>query len=81
MRYFYYTNTYTGISTVIIFDENSVHVTLYPERPEGYSRYKCDWLNYYENLSPEEKKCMYEICENQFRKFKEHGTIPNNWDW
>ena len=84
MRYFYYTNTNNDESTVIIIDENRSCVTLFPDRSK-YSMHKGDWLDYYrgkkENPESYRDGLIFEICENQFKKFKDHGVKPINWDW
>jgi hypothetical protein len=82
VRYFYYTNENTGLSTVVIVDESSDRVTLYPEEGRtNYSHSKSDWLCHHRNLDANGRKNMYEICENQFKKFKEQKIVPVNWDW
>lgn len=81
MKYFYYTNENNNTSTVIIVDENSDVVTLFPQRT-NYSFHKYDWISYYNQKRTDNgRSLMFEICENQFKKFKEHGTVPLNWDW
>lgn len=82
MRYFYYTNDNTGLSTVVIVDETADLVTLYPEEGRlNYSHNTRDWLGHYKCLDTAGKRNMYEICENQFKKFKEQKIVPVNWDW
>jgi hypothetical protein len=82
VRYFYYTNENTGISTVVIVDERSDRVTLWPEEGRtNYSHSKSDWLQHYGGLNVNGRKNMYQICENQFKKFRDRGTVPDNWDW
>ena len=83
MRYFYYTNENRKTeSTVIIIDENSSRVTLFPPRT-NYSMYRSDWLDYYKGKknNPSSDRLIFEICENQFRKFRDRGVTPINWDW
>jgi hypothetical protein len=80
VRYFYYTNERTKISTVIIVDERSEEVSLFPtEGRNDYSTLRDSWLRHYERL--DDRKFMFEICENQFKKFVEKGIVPENWDW
>ena len=85
MRYFYYTAELTSKSTIIIVDEKSDVVKLFPGRV-GYSNEKYVWLNHYEGLKIGcNKDCnrdlMYEICENQYKKFVATGAVPIDWDW
>jgi hypothetical protein len=82
MRYFYYTNQLTKISTAIIVDELSEEVSFFPtEGRNGFSTLIESWINYYERRCAAERKFMFEICENQFKKFVERGIVPENWDW
>ena len=85
MRYFYYINESRPTEqTVIIIDENRSCITLFPDRTH-YSMQKNDWLGYYRQKkeSPDyyKERIIFEICENQFKKFKEQGVKPINWDW
>lgn len=81
MRYFFYTDS---VSTVIIVDEKAGNVMFYPERGYRYSSDKQCWMDYYSRRKEEggnNKQPMFEICENQFKKFKELSITPQNWDW
>jgi hypothetical protein len=85
VRYFFYRNENRPSEyTVIIVDENRSCVTLFPDR-SNYSMHKSDWLDYYRGKKehPESytDRFIFEICENQFKKFKNHGVMPINWDW
>ncbi len=83
MRYFFYTKGWTtpAEATVIIVDENSELVTLHPPRGGGYSHSRSTWMEYFDGLNEEGRKTtMFEICENQFKKFAEKGIMPENHD-
>ena len=65
---------------VVIVNESSDNVTLHPH-PNNCSIRKSDWLCYYDNLDEEGRRTIvYEICENQFRKFDETGVTPESHD-
>lgn len=66
-----------------MIDESSDYIKLYPEEDwnAGYSHYKYNWVRYYERCKQDTIKQVFEICENQFKKFKENGIIPMDWDW
>ena len=81
MRYFYYING-PNKATVVIADENNDRVTLFPpERVNHCSTRKSDWIDYYNGLDEDcRKTIMFEICENQYKKFAETGRVPDNHD-
>ena len=81
MRYFFYINR-PDRRTVVIADENKDRVELYPpERANDCSARKSDWLDYYNSLDEDGRKTtMFEICENQYKKFAETGRVPDNHD-
>ena len=91
MRYFFhikYSNSNTSYSanllTVIIVDEKSNAVKLFPGRV-SYSDEKSVWLTYYNkqklyHINKEDAE-IYKICENQYKKFVDKGIVPINWDW
>jgi len=81
VRYFYYTNENNAESTVIIIDDNSALIDLYPKRM-SFSSHKRDWLDHYKSQKANNRtNLMFEICESQFLKFFRNGTKPDNWDW
>lgn len=85
MRYFFYSKN-GGEKTIIIVDESSHSVKLYPsENRVWYAHEKSSWLDYHKRMKeshvPPGEPPIFEICENQFKKFKEKGIIPENWDW
>lgn len=80
MRYFLYINSPTK-QTIVIVDENSDTVDLYPpERANHCSQIKKEWLDYYNCLTKEGKATMFEICRRQFEKFVRTGVTPENHD-
>ncbi len=84
MRYFVYKrSSFPGDDTVVIIDESSKLVKTVPNRGASYSQSKDTWLDYYNsNRSKEvDGAIIFEICENQFKKFIEQNVIPTNWDW
>lgn len=85
MRYFFYRKPFTTEKTAVIVDENSSRVILFPTAGRNYySIDKSTWISYYKDVKlypPEGDQPIFEICENQFKKFKEKGVIPTNWDW
>jgi len=85
MRYFFYTSSNDKDSnTVIIIDENSNQVKLSPHRSWGYSIHKHDWIEFYDTHRRKSKSFsskIFEICENQYKKFVEKGIKPEDWDW
>ena len=81
MRYFFYTDGTSGLkSTVIIIDENSPTIRLFPDHLHGFSKRKQDWLGFYD-ARKKHKSDIFEICENQYKKFVEKGIKPEDWDW
>jgi hypothetical protein len=86
VRYFCYIKKYPAESTVVIVDESDERVTLFPDRT-GYSYRKQAWLDCYtrecgrrNDEDDDEEIKIYEICENQFKKFAEKGIVPENWE-
>ena len=76
MRYFFYING--NQLTAVKVDENSDIVKLCPpERTIICSLFKSDWLSYYNGIPQHLKETsMFEICENQYKKFVEKGITP-----
>ena len=65
-----------------MINESANSVTLFPYRGTGnYSLNKDDWMNYYARMKEDHHELMFEICENQAKKFTEQGIMPQNWDW
>ncbi len=81
MRYFFYTRPYDDREqTVIIIREPSSQIETFPLR-YGYSISKAEWLGYYNGEKAMKSGNIFEICHNQFLKFKEQGITPMNWDY
>ena len=82
MRYFFYTELHRSnkSSTIIIVDENPSTVKLFPDHLHGFSKRKQDWLGFYD-ARKKHKSDIFEICENQYKKFVEKGIKPEDWDW
>ena len=82
MRYFFYILQVCDERTVIIVDGGSDVTTTFPNRGH-YSKSKKDWLDYYQYIKDSNDVAdgnIYEICENQFKKFAEKGVVPENWN-
>jgi hypothetical protein len=81
VRYFYYLANHARRFAVVV-DEDSESVTFHPHQRTGScSVRKADWLDYYAGLNEEGRKTsMFEICENQFKKFAIGGVEPENHD-
>jgi hypothetical protein len=80
VRYFFYTN-FKKESTIVIIDE-SITVKFFPNvNGEGeFSLRKSDWIAFYA-VRKRNKYDVFEICENQYKKFVEKGIKPEDWDW
>lgn len=81
MRYFLYI-VHQNKPIGIVVDENADRVRVYPPERMGHcSEWKSEWLDYYDNLNQNGRiECMFEVCENQFKKFAEKGEIPECHD-
>lgn len=69
--------------TAVIINENDANVILLPHR-EAWTKSKDTWRFLRQRKKdnpPTDGDEVFEICENQFRKFKEQGIIPINVDW
>ena len=76
--YFYVPNG----SRIVIFDESCADVKLFPEDSDrNFSVSKSVWMDYYKGEKDSRGPKMFEICENQFQKYKLHRTVPENWDY
>jgi hypothetical protein len=80
IRYFFYSYNYKRY--VVIFDEKCSDIKIFPDDPTiDFSRSKSVWMGYYESEKSSKKPKMFEICENQFKKYQLYRTVPENWDW
>ena len=80
MRYFCYIENGNKTKTTVIKMNETAFVEFYPERA-GWTCSKSYLLSLYEisKRSTNDWK-MFEICENQFNKFKNKGITPENWE-
>ena len=79
IKYYFYS---PNGSAVVIFDETCFDVRIFPEsESRNFSKSKDVWRDYYKSEKDSKKPKMFEICENQFQKYKLHRTVPENWDW
>ena len=66
------------MATVVIINDGIVKFS--PDRPEwGHS--ESGWMRLYRNEKLKKCPAMFEICENQTKKFMEKGIVPMNFDW
>ena len=76
MRYF--VTKYDRAVYVVIVNTELDFVTFYPHTT--YLRKETSfWLHYYNNRLDYDNG-VFEICENQFNKFKDKGVLPINYD-
>ncbi len=88
MRYLFYKEIAGRKHDTVIILDDSDRATTFPDRGRTYSTYKSDWLDFYNRKRNNSSQILrddniltFEICENQFNKFKEQGIIPINWDY
>lgn len=65
---------------VVMIDDTSLYViAYYPQIAVSLSKNKVLQLHKDQRGLP--KSRMFEICENQFKKYRDAGIMPQNWDW
>ena len=83
MRYLFFISE-SGKETALAIDEAKCTVEPYPlEGRESFSRDAELWLWHYKDFKDNKfsPHRIFEICENQFNKFKNQGVKPENWDF
>ena len=79
MRYFFYTVPNRNKQCVISLDEEMLMVKMIPAICYPLSAAKVLQLRKDQRHLPDAR--MFEICENQFKKYRDSGIKPTNFDW
>lgn len=86
MRYFFYVKEDGSNGTIIKVDDNKGLVKMFPDRhlsPNYWGDDKIGWMRYYEGRKSKNiayTAQMFEICENQAKKFMERSIVPMDFD-
>ena len=73
----------TDTSTAIIIDEETNKIQSYPAFNANTSLSKSLWLSFYRDETTQIRRNprIFQMCENQFKKFRDKGITPMNFDW